>query len=157
MGHRWKDPYNWIERSYQWKSIPNTRNGSPWDRSPQYNICVLLTVKVRVTDIILHNGTPRLVASGLWFQGDCIYFHTSVFCRRKLLSRWLSYLSGLLPRPEATDHNRCLPARFKYTKVGSPAAIVCRGQCARAGMASDFQPRGPTALLDTLSQRCILG
>jgi hypothetical protein len=37
------------------------RNGSPRDRSPQYNICVLSTVMVRVSDIILHKGTLRLI------------------------------------------------------------------------------------------------
>jgi hypothetical protein len=47
------------------------------------------------------------------------------------------YLCELLPRPEASNQNRCLPAR----KAGSPAAIVCRGQCTRAGMAGDFLTR----------------
>jgi hypothetical protein len=37
---------------------------------------------------------------------------------------WPSYLCGLLPRPEAANQNRCLPARFRYTAV-----IVCWGQC----------------------------
>jgi hypothetical protein len=54
---------------------------------------------------------------------------------------WPSYLCGLLLRPEAATQNRCLPARFKYIKAGSPVAIVCRGQCAHADMAGDFQPR----------------
>jgi hypothetical protein len=35
------------------------RNGSPWDRCPQYDR-LLSTVMVRVSDIILHKGTPSL-------------------------------------------------------------------------------------------------
>jgi hypothetical protein len=40
-------------------------------------LCIVNGV-VRVSDIILHKGT-LIIASGLLFQGDYIYFHTG-FC-----------------------------------------------------------------------------
>jgi hypothetical protein len=45
-------------------------NGSPRDRSPQYNICALLTVIVRVSDIILHKGTPQFNPHHWQLQAD---------------------------------------------------------------------------------------
>jgi hypothetical protein len=54
------------------------RNISPTcrNRSPQYKICALSTVITRVSDVILHKGTPRtMVPGGLNLLHDIFLFN----------------------------------------------------------------------------------